>query len=183
MTSHKDKLEYIQKNIKKTEELKIDLKNRLDTLQSPIGKIPVSLTDFIKLFPLLIIILMVMIALHLSKIKRLYAALQEKMVKQEEQTDKTAFACVIDCWYLPPYPTILQPLILAGAIAVIAAVFVRSVFLVSTSPELFLSLTGKEETLQLYLYLASYLLGALTLLGCLWSIRKSTSKIRKYRVR
>lgn len=176
MILHKEKLKSIQANIKKTGELKTDLKNRLDTLQSPIGKIPVSLTDFIKLFPLLIIVLMVMISLHLSKSRRLYSALRETMPKQEEQTEKTAFACVIDCWYLPPYQTVLQPLILTGAIAVIATVFFRSVFLVTTGPELFLSLTGKEETLQMFLYMASYLLGVLVLLGCMWSIRKATSK-------
>ena len=175
MTSHKGKLESIQVSIKKTEELKTDLKNRLDTLQSPIGKIPVSLTDFIKLFPLLITILMVMLSLHLSRSRRLYEVLQENRAKQEDQTDKTAFACIIDCWYLSPYQNILQPLILTASIAVIAGFFVRSVFLVTDSPELFLSLTGKEQTVQLYLYIASYLLGALTILGCLWSIRKSAS--------
>lgn len=176
MTSHKNRLESIQNNIKKTRKLETDLENRLNTLQSPIGKIPVSLTDFIKLFPLLVTILIVMIALHLSKSRRLYVTLREKMADQEEEADKTAFTCVIDCWYLPPYLNILQPLVLAGTIAIIAAVFVRSVFLVTTSPELFLSLSGKEETLQLYLYLGSYLLGTLVLLGALWSIRKSTSR-------
>lgn len=174
-TSHKEKLESIKENIKKTEEIETDLKNRVDNLQSPIGKIPVSLTDFIKLFPLLITILMVMVTLHLSRSRRLYAALQENMAKQEDDADKTAFSCVIDCWYLPPYLNILQPLLLAAAITVITAVFIRSVFLVTVNPELFLSLTGKEETLQWYLYMVSYLLGALAILGCLWFIRKSAS--------
>ncbi|MBU1669193.1 hypothetical protein KKC13_12305 [bacterium] len=175
--SRREKLVVLEEDMQKTEEMKKSLENRLNTLQSPIGKIPVGLIDFIKIFPLLILVLMVMIVLHLSKSRYMYEILQKDMPKMDIGEDKTIFNHIINCWYLPPYSNILHYLVLVVAIIFIAAIYIRSTLLVMATPELFFSITDKEYSLQSDVYMVLYFLGTLVLLVSLFFILKAMRKV------
>lgn len=118
--------------------------------------------------------LMVTIAATLQKSNSLYTALWEEYKKNNNsQTDYSAFQRHTDCWYLPPYPGIVRPIILGVLIAIIIGIFVRASLLVITELDLFKPLTSNEvDFLRRHIFISAYIFGALVIAGCLYFIVK-----------
>lgn len=161
-----------ENDIKKLQGSKEILNARLDSLESPFGRIPADLPDLIKLFPILMVGLIVFVTATIQKSFSLYAALWEEFKKDNGKIDLAVFQRQTDCWYLPPYPNIFRPLLLGALVGVFIGIFVRASLLVTTEPELFISLTGEAQSLKKNLFIGTYIAGALAILGCLWFIGK-----------
>lgn len=151
------------------------LESRLKSLESPIGKIPVGLTDFIKLFPLLMVILIVVMTIYLRRGKRLCDGLMLEYFRNRDDIDERILGYYTNLWYLMSYKGIMNPLLLL-IISVIAGFFIRSVFLVTGDEELFVSLTGKASTNAKFLFITIYLIGLMVIAGCLWFVQKGLVK-------
>ncbi len=145
-----------------------NLNDRLNSLESPLVRIPADLQDMIKLFPILIVALLVTITTNLRKGNSLYTALWGEFKKDNKESDYRVFQRHADCWYLPPYVSIFQPLLPGVLIAIIAGIFVRACFLVISEPSLFISLTGEPEIIRKNLFTGAYLVGSLVIIGCIW---------------
>ncbi|MFO0795712.1 MAG: hypothetical protein U0586_16805 [Candidatus Brocadiaceae bacterium] len=168
----KEELDKMDNDMTKLQESKEELDSRLSSLESPFGRIPADLPDLIKLFPILMVALLVTITITLRKCNNLYTALWDEFKKDNKESDYRVFQRHADCWYLPLYVSIFQPLLLGVLIAIIAGIFVRACFLVISAPSLFISLTGESEIIRKNLFAGAYLVGSLVIIGCLWFIGK-----------
>ena len=117
-----------------------ELMVRLSSLESPFGKIPVGLTDLIKLFPLLVAGTVVMVMGVIGKSRQLFVALEREAGRAGQGATPEGLAALVDCWYLPPYTGRLPCTALIGAFGVALAVAARAAWLVATEPDLFATL-------------------------------------------
>jgi len=156
----------INEKLKEIERLNSELRKKLAAVQSPAGKIPLNLTDFIKIFPLLVAASLLMLILRMDRAARIHAVLMENMDSIQEEAERKAYACLIESRYLPLCGSRIRPV--AAVFIIMAAITARAILLVTTHPDIFLSLTGREETVQMYLCMISYVASAVMVTGALW---------------
>lgn len=159
----------VKGDMAKLEGRKVELDQWLSSLESPFGRIPADLTDFIKLFPVLMVGLIVFVTASIRKSMSLYTALWEEYKKNDPEADVTVFQRQTDCWYLPPYPNMFRLFILGCCIAIIVCVFVRSSLLVVSGHALFKPLISDEvDFLSRDIFIGVYIFGVLVIIGCLY---------------
>ena len=152
------------------------LESRIQSTESPIGKLPLKLPDFIRLFPVIMVILCVMLAFQLRKTKRIQRSLSGEIEKSDTPDDRFHRPYFVDCWFLPPYRNGFQSMILKGVFFICFSVFLRSIRLIIKDAGLSASLTLKPLSFNNGIFLFSYIIGVLVILGCFWSIWKETGK-------
>lgn len=143
-----NQLKKIKSDLEESENHMKELDSRINSLESPLGRIPADLPDLIKLFPILIVILIVMVASSIYKSNKLYISFLKEFRTNNKESDNNVFQQYAACWFLPPYPSIIQPLLLGACAVISTAIFVHACLLVSTEPELFISLTGEVESFR-----------------------------------
>ncbi len=151
------------------------LESKIESIESPIGKIPLNLTDFAEVFPLLIVVLIVMLTAYLNKSIRLSTFIWREVGKGTIAEYKKDVDYLVDCWYLPPYRSTIQPLLLGLSAFVIIGVFVLSVlsvFIAILNKEMFISITGEVESIRKYLFVSFYMIGTLVIVACVWFAKK-----------
>jgi hypothetical protein len=135
------KMEELQKLIIRKDKLA----TRYNSLQSPLGRIPADLNDIIKLFPLILVGLLITITLTLRKINSLRISFCRELKKdRRKSSDDASLHRLVHCWFLPPYKSILPLVVLGICVAVIIGIFYRSVSLVVGESELFVK-SGSDE--------------------------------------
>ena len=144
------------------------LEKRIESVESPIGKIPLNLVDFVQLFPILIIILIVMLTNYCLKCIKLQASLQTDFRKTNIETTQN----ITDCWFLPPFRNIFRLFMLIPSILIIVGIYVLSILNVIAHPEIFMSFTGDEEVFKKNLFYIAYGIGVLVIFGCFMIIQK-----------
>jgi hypothetical protein len=175
--NQKNNIRAIKKKSKETQKRKEKLEARLNSLETPLGRVPLGLIDLIVLFPLLIVMLIAMVTLAFQKSSRLYITLWREFKKDRGDADSALFQQYSDCWYLPPYPGVIQPLLLIALLVCSAGIFVWSSLLVIGEPELFTSLAHELESFRRSLFTGVYIVGALVIVGCVLIIRKTLRRI------
>ncbi len=168
----KERIEGMEKSLARSRELLKELESRLESLESPVGDIPVGLTDFIKLYPFLLSVLVAATAFQMFRSRNLYAALLEEKSRDGSGMDEKSLNYLGRCWYLPPFGNILYPLILLSVLSAFTGLFIRSVLLVIREPGLFESITSRAEPLSRSVFIAVYAIGALLITGAVASILK-----------
>jgi hypothetical protein len=153
------------------------IEKRIDSVESPIGKIPLNLVDFVQLFPVLIIVLAVMLTNYASKSVRSIGNLQMEFKKMDNEESIASMKMISDCWFLPPFRSIFPPFILITSIVLIIAIYLFSVIGLFNQPDLFVSLTGTAETIKKYIFFAGYGIGFLILIGCFLYIDKQIKTV------
>lgn len=172
-TATKEKKDGLSKLIHERDEIKSNesiLESRLKSLESPIGKIPVGLTEFIKLFPLLIVILIVAMTIYLHRSKRLCDDWMEEYNSDKGDLDSKVSGYITSLWYLRSYKG--KNLLLLLIISILTISFIRSIFLIAGDEELFISLARREDTATRFLFISIYLTGAIVIAGCVWFMLK-----------
>lgn len=160
-----------ENDMKALQGYKEKLDARLDSLESPFGRIPADLPDLIKLFPILMVGLIVFVTAILRKSNNLYTALREEYKKNTDEIEVQVFQRQLDCWFLPPYKSIFQPLILGCCFAIMIGLFIRASFLVVTEPDLFVPVASSDvNSLRRNILISAYLFGAVVIVGCLYLI-------------
>lgn len=153
-----------------------ELENRMRSLQSPLGPIPVGLADFVVLFPLVIVILAVMITAALHKSSRLYTAFWREFKKNKNSANSIIFQQLTDCWYLPRYTNVFQrwslPVLLGAGIYMFLMASYRTISGFSLVAEDIPSLTK-----NLYLIISTYGVGILVIVACAWFVWKTLRRI------
>lgn len=157
----KNEIDQVQGHVEKLESM-------IESIESPIGRIPLNLVNFNEIFPLLMVVLIVMLTFYLYRSKKLHTALSDETAKNDVNKNKINFQYLAGCWYLPPYQSIIQPLLLGISVIIILGVFTRSTLLVVVKPELFISITGEVEYIRKLIFISAYMIGALIIIGCLW---------------
>ncbi len=165
-------------SLKKVESNLGQLEPRIKSLVSKFGPFTVRLTDFIVLFPLFIVGLLVMITAVLHKSSCLYIALWRGFTKDNKAIDRGIFLQFADCWYLPPY-TCVQPLLLIALLTVISGLFVRAGFLaiLTDDAELFAFMLPVVEFTTQNMFTGAYVFGTLVIVACFGLIVKTLRKI------
>ncbi len=164
----------IEKKQNKYNESKDKLNSRINSLQSPIGQIPVELREMIKLLPIILVGLLIAITVNLRKYDCLRIALQQELKKNSKTNiNEGALQQFVFCWYLPPYKSIFPPVVLWFCIVFIICFFIRTVALIIPEYELFIHIdSDKVNYLMRNLFVSSYILGSMSILVCLWFIRR-----------
>ena len=166
--NQEENLNTIQEDLIKTQTRIKKLEFRINSLKSPLGPIPMGLTDLIILFPLLIVTLVVMLALAVRKSGQLYIVLWREVKKGKGDADFAVFQHYSDCWYLPPYASFTHPVLIFTWLAMITGIFVRAGLLVSGELELFTSLAGEVESLKHSIFAGAYIVGMVVIITCAW---------------
>lgn len=118
----------------------VDLDERIAAMKSPFGPIPLNVTELIIVFPVLLVILIVLVTTLFNKSIRLYGDLWRHLSEERtdpEQAKAEIFLQYTDCWYLPPYATVIQPVLLIAYAVVTVGIFITVALLVLQAPELF----------------------------------------------
>jgi hypothetical protein len=157
--------EAMRAELEKSREQQKKLESRITSLESPMGRLPLSLPDLIVLFPLLLVVIVVMVVLAFKKSGELCVSLWEPFVQEQNERGLGAFRHYTDCWFLPPYSSVGSPLVLIAWFMGIAVIFARGAFLIFGEPELFASLTGELNISKRNLFNAAYLLGCVVILA------------------
>jgi hypothetical protein len=153
------------------------LEARINSLESPLGRIPLSLPDLIVLFPLLMTIVFVMVAVALYKTSQLYVVLWRQFRNNGSERNVADFHYYADCWFLPPYRNVGQPLLLVVWTILVAGIAIRGSVLVMGEDELFTSLTGEVFYYKLSFFLCGYILGSLLIVGFLIFLYRALKRI------
>jgi hypothetical protein len=178
-----------------------DMESRLKSLQTPLGPVPVSLTEFIVLFPFVIVILLVMLTAALHKSGHLYLSFWHEFSKENTTKDRGEFQQFADCWYLPPHKSIAQRLLLIALLVVISGIFIRAGLLVISNIDVELypflfpfedSLTNmilaEESPIEFpsakvpfarVVYTWTSIVGAFIIICCFWHIFITLRRIKK----
>lgn len=162
-----------------------DLNSKIQSIESPVGKIPLDLTDFIRIFPLLIVILFVLLTVRLQKTKRIQHTLSNEIIKNHkpENKDEDKFnhqhQYFTACWFLPPYQNRFQAIILKVVLFIFFCIFLRSIWLIIEGPKLFSTITMKQLPIDKFVFFAFYAVGTLVIIVCLWFIQRSLKKSGK----
>ena len=172
MNAKKAELERSKRELEDLKHRRTELLTRIKSLELPLGRIPVSLPDLIQLFPLLVVVLVVMVTSGLNKGGRLHRAIWREFTKTEEDVSHTEFHQFTDCWYLPPYVNIFQPLLLIGWLVLCTLIIVRASLLVVGEPSMFVFVTRENQTFNQVLFIGIYLIGIVIVIICAWFIRK-----------
>jgi hypothetical protein len=121
--------------------------------------------------------LIAMVTLAFQKSSRFYITLWREFKKDRGDADSALFQQYADCWYLPPYPGVIQPLVLIALLVCSAGIFVWSSLLVIGEPELFTSLALEFESFKPGVFTGAYVVGALVIVGCVLMIRKTLMRV------
>lgn len=175
--NRENEMKTIKKDLEKTQGRSKKLESRLNSLESPLGRIPLGLIDLIVLFPLLIVILIAMVTFAFQKSGRLYITLWREFKKDRGDADSAQFQQFADCWYMPPYPGVMQPLVLVALLVCSAGIFVWSSLLVIGEPELFTSPVLEFESFKPGFFTGAYVVGVLVIVGCMLLIGKTLSRV------
>ncbi len=148
-------LEEKNKEINKQKEI---LKQRLNSIESPIGKLPINLTDFIKTFPLLLVVFVGMLHMYFTKAVKLSNYLKEVGEKAKIQQEKVRY--FTDLWFFKNYS-------ISGIFTLILLIYLRSVYLVLSDKSLFFLLTEKVNFIEQIFFTTFYIVGGITILSLL----------------
>lgn len=171
-----------EEELKGTQERRNELESRLNSLESPLGRIPLGLTDLIVLFPLLVLVFVVTFTVALKKTAHLYAALWREFVAGQQNPDSTKFRQFTDCWFLPPYTSRAQPVLLLACLGISAGVFMRSSWLAMERPELFGSLVSELNSFRWGFFAFAYALGVIVVVSCAWVALRVLRDLERTRV-
>lgn len=158
---------------------KKELENQINSLESPLGRIPVRLTDIITLYPLLMIALVVMVTFNIVKTSRLYSSLRREFTKDKGDADFAVFQHHTDCWYLKAYSDITRGFFLFVPLGISIFIFGRTSWLIFKNPKLFTLLSEEAESLRRISFLSVYVIGIFVLIGCLYYILKTLRKVSR----
>jgi hypothetical protein len=165
--------------LKKIQKDKDELEPRIKSIVSQLGPVPVILTDFIVLFPLFIVALMVMITAALHKSSYLYISFWQEFSRENKTMDRRAFQQFADCWYLPPNTSFVQLLLLIALLVVISGMFIRAGLLVvlNADAEMFNFLFPAEGSSTKIIFTGAYIFGTLVIVGCFGLIFRNFRRI------
>jgi hypothetical protein len=181
LQEEKKTVEAMRAELVQTRENQQKLESRIASLESPLGRIPLSLPDLIILFPLLVAVIIVMVVFAFKKSGELCLSLWEPFTHEQGEGKLAAFQHYTDCWFLPPYGNMGQPFVMVAWLTLITIVFVRGSLLVLGEPELFASLTGDPSSFKRTLFTAAYLAGGAAIIGAacsgLLTVRRLSQRV------
>lgn len=155
------------------------LNDRIRSMSTPFGPIPLRATEIITLFPVLLVLIVLFTALSLAKSARLYTELWETFSEDGERSVRD-FKLFTDCWYLPPYRSKIQPVLLILYVIILTGIFIYSWYLVATEPVLFSFPGLGEESLRRILFMVLYFIGFLVIISSVWLGYKKLNEIPEF---
>lgn len=135
--NQEEKLVMLNKTIADTREKITLLSDRLKSIESPFGPLPLRLTDLIKLFPFLLVALAVKLAFVMRQ-----GALQKSLFKQMtagpgDTTSQKLMQYQLRSLLLAPSSRSLSLAAMSTWLMLLLAVFIRSAWLICSNPQYF----------------------------------------------
>lgn len=155
------------------------LNDRIRSMNTPFGPIPLRATEMITLFPVLLVLIVLFTALSIAKSSRLYTELWKKFNQEGEKSVKD-FKLLTDCWYLPPYGSTIQPALLILYTIIMIGIFIYSWYLVGSEPVLFSFPGVGEESFRRGIFMAAYFTGFLVIIFSGWLGYKKIIEIPEF---
>lgn len=151
-----------------------ELKARINAVESPIGNIPLDFTDFISLFPLIVVIFVIILTFQLQKCKKIHILLSREVAADERNKSEEIKEYLTRCWFLPPYRKAYERILFNFSLVVVLVIFLRSSWLIIPGSISFVP--GAQTSIvltipELFLFIA-YVIGLLLVVGCLFIIGK-----------
>ena len=137
----------IDREIAYLKEGKDILKERFESLKTPVGNITVRISDFIKLFPLVILTSVILISIYLSRLKNSLS-----LIENLSDTDKKMVSFYIQSVHIPFW-----------LLLVFFIIYIRSSYLILKEESLF-QIVGYRNNLEYFLFFVIYLFGVFYLI-------------------
>jgi hypothetical protein len=161
-----EKLATLNQTIAGTREKITFLSDRLKSIDSPFGPLPLRMTDLIKLFPFLLVVLAVKLAFVLREGAGQKSLFMEMTGGGHDTTSPQLRRYQLRSVLLAPASRLLAFGVMAAWLTALLAVFCRSAWLISGNPQIFMD-GGEQEALFLspQLYQGGCLAGLALLAG------------------
>jgi hypothetical protein len=179
MTSLQDSLKSLQTDSITLENHIKSLDSRISSLNSPIGSIPLSAVELIVLFPILMVLLVILTTTAFIKSANLYNEFWSKFDTNAGKNKVEKFRIYTDCWYLPPYSNSSYPILLISFASFVMIIFLYASRLIYTDPDLFAFPGGGIDVLRRIIFLSTYILGVVLILGCFFVVYKKILNLKK----
>lgn len=149
------------------------LEPRIQSLLKQFGIIPVGLNDFVILFPLVVVALVVIITFAFHKSSRLYSDFRRISKEGNKNIESATFHHLTDCWYLP-YKDIHQALILLALLVANLGMFGRAGLLIILESK---SIADDFPFNSRFVPFSIYVVGLVAIIWCALFTRKTLLRV------
>ena len=133
----------IQSELEATRQSIATLSERVKSIESPFGRLPLDLTDLIVLFPFIVAVTAIVLATSILKTARIFRDVCGTYPQRSDDEDLATLTAAVGSWYLPPFRNFIGPAMLIVWYLAAAGIYARAGALVFTSPDIF---TAAEST-------------------------------------
>ena len=141
------------------------LSDRVKSIESPFGRLPLDLTDLIVLFPFIVAITSVMLATSILKTARIFRDVCGTYPQRGDHDDLVTLTKAVGGWYLPPFRNISGPAMLIVWYLVAGGIYARAGSLIFSSPDIFTAAASTAAAIKPRLFGGVYAVGFATILA------------------
>lgn len=155
----------IQSELQATRQSIDTLSDRVKSIESPFGRLPLDLTDLIVLFPFIVAITAVMLATSILKTARIFRDVCRTYPQHSDHDALATLTAAMGSWYLPPFRNIIRPVMLIFWYLVAAGIYARAGSMIFSSPDIFAAAESTAAAIKPRLFAGVYVAGFAAILA------------------
>ena len=155
----------IQSELQATRQSIGTLSDRVKSIESPFGRLPLDLTDLIVLFPFIVAITTVMLATGILKTARIFRDVCRTYPQRSDHDALATLTRAAGSWYLPPFRNIIGPVMLIVWYLVAGGIYARAGSLIFSSPDIFTAAESTAAAIKPRLFGGVYVVGFAAILA------------------
>ena len=155
----------IQSELEATRQSIATLSERVKSIESPFGRLPLDLTDLIVLFPFIVAVTAIVLATSILKTARIFRDVCGTYPQRSDHEDLATLTAAVGSWYLPPFRNFIGPAMLIVWYLAAAGIYARAGALVFTSPDIFTAAVSTAAAIKPRLFGGVYWVGFAAILA------------------
>ena len=159
------KLVTIQSELEATRQSIATLSERVKSIESPFGRLPLDLTDLIVLFPFIVAVTAVVLATSILKTARIFRDVCRTYPQHSDHDALATLTAAMGSLYLPPFRNIIRPVMLIFWYLVAAGIYARAGSMIFSSPDIFAAAESTAAAIKPRLFAGVYVAGFAAILA------------------
>jgi hypothetical protein len=155
----------IQSELQATRNSIDTLSDRVKSIESPFGRLPLDLTDLIVLFPFILAITTVLLTTSILKTVRIFRDACRTFPQRSDHDDLALLREAVGSWYLPPFRNIIGPVMLIVWYLTAGGIYARAGSLIFSSPDIFTAAESTAAAIRPRLFAGAYAVGFAAILA------------------
>jgi hypothetical protein len=158
-------LSSIQSELQSTRQSIDTLSDRIKSIESPFGRLPLDLTDLIVLFPFIVAVTTVMLATSILKTARIFRDVCRTYTQRSDHDALATLTEATGSWYLPPFRNFIGPAMLIIWYLAAAGIYARAGSLIFSSQDIFTAAESTAAAIKPRLFTGVYVAGFAAILA------------------